>query len=60
MREGWVGGLGLAIQTKVCIGRINSKVLRYRTGSYIQCPLINHRGKNMKKNIQAEYMYIYM
>ena len=31
------------------IGWIN-KVLLYSTGNYIQSPVINHNGKNMKKN----------
>ena len=29
---------------------INNKVLLYSTGNYIQCPVINHNGKNMKRN----------
>ena len=32
------------------IGWIN-KVLLYSTGNYIQCPVIKHNGKNMKKNV---------
>ena len=34
---------------------INNKVLQYSTGSYIQCPVINHNGKDYKK----EHMYMY-
>ena len=30
---------------------INNKVLLYRTGNYIQHPMINYNGKDMKKNI---------
>ena len=33
---------------------INSKVLLYSTGNYIQCPVLNQNGKNMKNN----YIYI--
>ena len=36
---------------------INNKVLLYGTGNYIQYPVINHNGKNMKKNI---YTHIYV
>ena len=35
---------------------INSKVLLYSTGNYIQCPVLNQNGKNMKNN----YIYIYV
>ena len=30
---------------------INNKVQLYSTGNYIQYPVINHKGKYMKKNI---------
>ena len=30
---------------------INHRVLPYSTGNCIQYPVINHHGKNMKKNI---------
>ena len=30
---------------------INNKVPLYSTGNYIQYPVTNHRGKNMKKNV---------
>ena len=33
---------------------INSKVLQYSTGSYIQYPVINHNGKEYGK----EYVYV--
>ena len=33
---------------------INSKVLWYSTGNYIQYPIINHKGKEYEK----EYIYI--
>ena len=36
------------------IGWINSKVLLYSTGNYIQYPVINHNGKEYEK----EYMYV--
>ena len=38
----------------VCIGRINSKVLLYSTGNYIQYIVINHNEKEYEK----EYIYI--
>ena len=33
---------------------MNKKVLLYSTGNYIQCPMINHNGKEYKI-----YTYIY-
>ena len=30
---------------------INNKILLYSTGNYIQCLVVNHNGKNMKKNV---------
>ena len=39
----------------VYIGWINNKVLLYSTGNYIQCPEINHNGKEYKK--ECTYMY---
>ena len=35
-------------------GWINSKVLLYGTGNYIQYPVINHNGKEYEK----EYIYV--
>ena len=35
------------------IGWINNKVLLFSTGNYIQYPVINHNGKEYKK----EYIY---
>ena len=37
------------------IGWINNKVLLYSTGNYSQYPVINHNGKEYKK----EFMYMY-
>ena len=39
----------------VYIEWINDKVLLYSTGNYIQYPMINHNGKEYKK----ECMYMY-
>ena len=30
---------------------INNKVLLYSTGNYVQYPVINHRERNMKRNV---------
>ena len=35
---------------------ISDKVLLYNTGNYIQCPVINHNGKEYEK----DYIYIYV
>ena len=37
---------------------INSKVPLCSTGNYIQYPVINHNGKNMKKNIYIKEIYL--
>ena len=34
----------------LCIEWINNKVLLYSTENYIQCPMINHNGKEDEKN----------
>ena len=39
------------------LGWIDNKILLHITGNYIQYPVINHEGKNMKKNV---YIYIYI
>ena len=50
--EGW-GKKGLGVWISRCkllyIGWINSKVLLYSTGKYIQYPVINHNGKELWK-----------
>ena len=33
---------------------INNQVLLYNTGNHIQCPVINHNGKECEK----EYIYV--
>jgi len=38
---------------------INNKVLLYSTGNYIQCPVLNQNGKNVKNNTYI-YIYIYI
>ena len=48
--------LGISGYKLLYIGWINSKVLLYSTGNYIQYPVINHNGKEyFFKNV---YMYI--
>ena len=36
---------------------INNKVLLYSTGYYIQYPVINHNGKELKKRISLAVMW---
>ena len=48
--EGWTGSLGFP-------GCINSKVLLYSTGNYIQYPMINIMEKNMKRMCMCVYIY---
>ena len=45
-------GLGVWVQqTQIIYRERIKKGLLYSTGNYIQYPVINHNGKNMKKNI---------
>ena len=43
----------------LCIEWINNKVLLYSTENYIQYPMINHNGKEYKKECIYIYIYIY-
>ena len=36
------------------VERINNEVLLYSTGIYSQYPVINHNGKELKKNMYAD------
>ena len=47
--EGWTEGLGVSRFKLLYLEWINDKVLLYRTGNYIQCPVIDHDGN--------EYVY---
>ena len=55
-RDGCRGGMDREFGIRRCIllhiEWINNKVLHYSTGNYIQCPMINHNGK--------ECMYLYL
>ena len=42
---------GLSRCKLVYIEQINNKVLPYSTGKCNQYPVINHKGKNMRKNV---------
>ena len=50
MVKGSIESLGLT-DTNLDAGWIYNEVLLYSTGNYIQYPVINHNGKNMKKNV---------
>ena len=39
---------------------INNKVLLYSIGNYIQCPVINHNGREYEKECVCVYIYIYI
>ena len=55
--RGWGGRdweFGISRCKLLCIGWINSKVLLYSTGNYIQYPVINHNGKEYEN----EYMHV--
>ena len=53
--EGWSGSLGLG-DANSYIEWVNNKVLLYSTGNYTQYTVINHNGKEYKK----EHIYIYV
>ena len=53
--RGMDGEFGISRCKLLYIGWINNKVLLYSTGNYIQYPMINHTGKEYKK----EGMYVY-
>ena len=48
--------VGVSRRKLLYIEWINSKVLLYSTGNYIQYPVINHNGKENEK----EYLSIYL
>ena len=50
-REELKWNFGIVRCKLVCIGWINNKVLLYSTGNYIQYPVINHNGENIKNVI---------
>ena len=58
--EGVRGGMQWEVGVSRCkllyIEWINNKVLLYSTGNYIQYPMINHNGKDIKKDV---YIYMY-
>ena len=47
-------GVGVRRYKQEHIGWINSKVLLYSPGNYIQYLVINHSGKNVKKYINVD------
>ena len=64
--QGWGGGgmdseFGVSRCKLRYVERINNKFLLYSTGNNIQHPVINHNGKEYKKNVcVCIYMYIYV
>ena len=42
---------GISICELLYIGWINNNILLYSTGNYIQYPVINHSGENMRMNV---------
>ena len=57
--EGVGGGMDWESGVSRCkllyIGWINNKVLLYSTENYIQYPMINHNGKEYKKECMCMY-----
>ena len=45
---------GISGNTLLCTEWMDEKILLYSTGNYIQCPVINHNGKECGK----VYVYI--
>ena len=52
---GWIGSLGLVDANYYIQNWINTEVQLYSTGNYIQYPVINHNGKEYKK--ECIHMY---
>ena len=50
-----------AEEVVVClkVNSINNKVQLYSTGNYSRYPVINHNGKEYKKECVYVYIYIY-
>ena len=48
-KEGWE--VGVSICKLLYIEWINNKVLLYSTGNHIKYPMINHNGRECKKNV---------
>ena len=46
---------GISICKILYAERMNSKVLLYSTGNYIQYPIINHNGKEYEKECMHTY-----
>ena len=55
----WKFGVSRCKLVLIYIEWINNKVLIYSTGNYIQYPMINHNGKELKKKKNV-YVYIYI
>ena len=53
--KGWTGSLGLVEANLLHLEWVNHKFLMYRTGNYIQYPVINHNGKKDKKRKECEH-----
>ena len=51
--EGWTGSLRLVDGKPLHIEWVDNKVLLYSTENYIQCPGINHNGKEYKRECRA-------
>ena len=57
VRSGMEWEVGVSRCNLQCTEGINNKVLLYSTENYIQCPMINHNGKEYKKECAYVYMY---
>ena len=50
-RKYWESGISKCKCKLLDIGWMNNKVLLYRTGNYIQYPMMSPNGKDFKKNV---------
>ena len=53
--EGWTGSLGLVEANLLHLEWVNHEFQMYRTGNYIQDPVINHNGREDKKRKECEH-----
>ena len=52
--------VGVSRYKPIYMERINTRVLLYGTENYIQCPMINHNGKEYLKKCVCVYVYMYI
>ena len=60
MGEGWSGSFGVSRCKLLYTQCVTNNVLLYSTGSYIQYPIISHKGKEYEKECMHTHRYTYV